>query len=106
MKSLIKIVLVLSLFTGFYSCQNEDSTSATPDRPYEEVYLEDIAEIEDFLHSHYATIDSEYNVTFTQIPEGSSQQSVWDMPELVKDFEVELHDITYKVYYLNLRDGS
>lgn len=106
MKSLIKIVLVLSLFTGFYSCQNEDSTSATPDRPYEEVYLEDIAEIEDFLHSHYATIDSEYNVTFTQIPEGSSQQSVWDMPELVKDYEVELHNISYKVYYLNLREGS
>lgn len=106
MKSLIKIVLVLSLFTGFYSCQNEDSTSATPDRPYEEVYLEDIEEIEDFLHTHYATIDSEYNVTFTQIPEGGSQQSVWDMPELVRDFEVELHDITYKVYYLNLREGS
>jgi hypothetical protein len=106
MKSLIKIVLVLSLFTGFYSCQNDDSSSATPDRPYGDVYLEDIAEIEDFLHTHYATIDSEYNVTFTQIPEGGSQQSVWDMPELVRDFEVELHDITYKVYYLNLREGS
>jgi hypothetical protein len=106
MKSLIKIVLVLSLFTGFYSCQNDDSSSATPDRPYEEVYLEDIEEIEDFLHTHYATIDSEYNVTFTQIPEGGSQQSVWDMPELVKDYEVELHDISYKVYYLNLREGS
>ncbi len=106
MKSLIKIVLVLSLFTGFYSCQNDDGSSATPDRPYGEVYLEDIEEIEDFLHTHYATIDSEYNVTFTQIPEGGSQLSVWDMPELVRDFEVELHDITYKVYYLNLREGS
>lgn len=106
MKSLIKIVLVLSLFTGFYSCQNDDSISATPDRPYGEVYIEDIEEIEDFLHTHYATIDSEYNVTFTQIPEGGSQQSVWDMPELVKDYEVELHDISYKVYYLNLREGS
>ena len=58
MKSLIKIVLVLSLFTGFYSCQNDDGSSATPDRPYGEVYLEDIEEIEDFLHTHYATIDS------------------------------------------------
>jgi hypothetical protein len=105
MKSLIKIVLVLSLFTGFYSCQNEDSTSVTTDRPYEEVYLEDIAEIEDFLHSHYATIDSEYNVTFTQIPEGSSQQSVWDMPEL-DTIQRKRHDITYTIYYLNLREGS
>lgn len=105
MKSLIKIVLVLSLFTGFYSCQNDDSSSATPDRPYEEVYLEDIAEIEDFLDTHYVTVDAEYNTTFTQIPDGGTQTPISAMPEL--DFkEVELHDITYKVYYLNLREGS
>lgn len=105
MKSLIKIALVLGLFVGVYSCQDDNDSTTIPDRPYEEVYLEDIAEIEDFLHTHYATVDSEYNVTFTQIPEGGSQQPVWDMPELVRDFEVELHDITYKVYYLNLREG-
>ncbi|WP_324069547.1 MAG: FKBP-type peptidylprolyl isomerase [Flavobacterium sp.] len=105
MKSLIKIVLVLSLFTGFYSCQNEDSTSATPDRPYEEVYLEDIAEIEDFLHTHYVTVDSDFNTTFTQIPDGGSQTPIWDMPEL-DTIQRKRHDITYTIYYLNLREGS
>ncbi|HBD26869.1 FKBP-type peptidylprolyl isomerase [Flavobacterium sp.] len=104
MKSLIKIVLVLGLFIGVYSCQEDDGVSLQEDRPYEEVYLEDIAEIEDFLHTHYATIDSEYNVIFTQIPEGGTQTPISDMDEL--EFkEVELHDITYKVYYLNLNEG-
>jgi hypothetical protein len=104
MKSLIKIVLVLSLFTGFYSCQPDDGTDVIPARPYEEVYLEDIAEIEEFLDTHYVTVDAEYNTTFTQIPDGGSQTPVSDMPEL--EFkEVDLHDITYKVYYLKLREG-
>jgi hypothetical protein len=102
---LIKIVLVLSLFTGFYSCQPDDSTDVVPARPYEEVYLEDIAEIEEFLDTHYVTVDAEYNTTFTQIPDGGSQIPVSDMPELEFE-EVDMHDITYKVYYLNLREGT
>lgn len=106
MKSLIKIVLVLGLFIGFYSCQPDDSTSTQPLRPYNEVYEEDIQKIEDFLQTHYVTIDSDYNTTFTKIPDGGSQIPVWDMPELVRDFEVELHDITYKLYYLKLREGT
>ncbi len=105
MKSLFKLVLVLGLFNGLYSCQNDSGTTITEDRPYDEVYLEDIAEIEDFLDTHYVTVDADYNTTFTQIPDGGTQTPISDMPEL--EFkEVDLHDITYKVYYLNLREGS
>ena len=107
MKNLFKIALLLVVVTTFLGCPSDDEgITIIADRPYEEVYLEDIAEIEEFLQTHYATVDSEYNVTFTQIPEGGTQQPVWDMPELVRDYEVELHDLTYKVYYLNLREGS
>ncbi|WP_445719015.1 FKBP-type peptidyl-prolyl cis-trans isomerase [Flavobacterium sp.] len=105
MKSLFKLVLVLGLFNGLYSCQNDSGTTITEDRPYDEVYLEDIAEIEDFLDTHYVTVDADYNTTFTQIPDGGTQTPISNMPEL--EFkEVEKHDITYKVYYLNLREGS
>ena len=105
MKNLFKLVLVLGLINGLYSCQNDSGTTITEDRPYDEVYLEDIAEIEDFLDTHYVTVDSDYNTTFTQIPDGGTQVPVSAMPEL--DFkEVDLHDITYKVYYLNLREGT
>lgn len=104
MKSLFKIVLVVGLFTSLFSCQKDDGVSLQEDRPYDEVYAEDIAEIEEFLHTHYVTYDADYNTTFTQIPDGGTQTPIWDMPEL--DFkEVDKHDITYKVYYLNFREG-
>lgn len=104
MKSLIKIALVLSLFAGVYSCQEDDGVSLTPDRPYEEVYVEDSTKIRDFMDSHYITFDAEYNTTITQIPDGGTQTPISEMDEL--EFkEIELHDITYKVYYLNLREG-
>lgn len=104
MKSLIKIVLVLGLFIGFYSCQPDDSTTIVPARPYDEVYEEDILKIEEFLDTHYVTVDADFNTVFTKIPDGGAQVPVSDMPEL--EFkEVDLHDITYKVYYLKLREG-
>ena len=105
MKSLIKIVLVLGLFIGFYSCQPDDSTTIVPARPYDEVYEEDILKIEEFLDTHYVTVDADFNTVFTKIPDGGAQVPVSDMPEL--EFkEVDLHDITYKVYYLKLREGT
>lgn len=104
MKSLIKIVLVLGLFVGVYSCQDDEGVSLTPDRPYEEVYVEDSTKIRDFMDSHYVTFDAEFNTTITQIPEGGTQTPISEMEEL--EFkEVALHDITYKVYYLNLSEG-
>lgn len=105
MKSFYKIVFAFAFLTSLISCQNEDSVSLTPDRPYDEVYAEDIAEIEDFLDTHYVTVDADYNTTFTQIPDGGTQTPISAMPELTFK-EVDLHDITYKVYYLNLREGS
>lgn len=105
MKSLIKIVLVLVLFIGVYSCQPDDSTSLQPLRPYDEVYEEDIQKIEDFLGTHYLTVDGDFNTTFTKIPDGGTQIPISDMTELQFE-EVNLHDITYKVYYLKLREGT
>ncbi|MCK6608872.1 MAG: FKBP-type peptidylprolyl isomerase [Flavobacterium sp.] len=105
MKSLIKIALVLGLFVGVYSCQPDDSSSLQPLRPYNEVYEEDIKKIEDFLDTHYLTVDGDFNTVFTKIPDGGSQTPISGMPEL--EFkEVDLHDITYKVYYLKLREGT
>ena len=105
MKSLIKIVLILGLFIGVYSCQPDDSTTIVPARPYDEVYEEDILKIEEFLDTHYVTVDADFNTVFTKIPDGGAQVPVSDMPEL--EFkEVNLHDITYKVYYLKLREGT
>ena len=105
MKSLFKIVFVFGLSIGLFSCQPDDNSSVTPPRPYDEVYNEDILKIEEFLGTHYVTIDGDFNTIFTKIPEGGSQVPVSDMPELQFE-EVDLHDIKYKVYYLKLREGA
>lgn len=105
MKSFYKIVFALGFLTSLISCQNEDSVSLTPDRPYDEVYEEDITKIEDFLHTHYVTVDAEMNTTFTQIPDGGTQTPIWDMPEL-DTIQRKMHDIMYTIYYLNFREGS
>lgn len=105
MKSFYKIVFAFGFLITLFSCQNEDSVSLTPDRPYDEVYAEDIEKIEDFLHSHYVTVDAEYNPTFTQIPDGGTQTPIWDMSEL-DTIHRKKHDITYVIYYLNFREGS
>jgi hypothetical protein len=105
MKSLFKIVLSVVVISSIFSCQQNDSTTITPPRPYDEVYLEDLAKIEDFLATHYVTVDADYNTTFTQIPTGGTQTPISQMSNL-EHIERDIHEITYKIYYLKLREGS
>lgn len=105
MKTLVKIVLVTLLTASIFSCQKNDDITAPPARPYAEVYPEDTLKIRQFMESHYVTIDANFNTTFTQIPEGGTQTPIAQMPNL-EYIERSFHDITYKIYYLKLREGS
>ena len=68
------------------------------------MYPEDLAKIEAFLNTHYVTVDADYNTTFTQIPAGGTQTPISQMSNL-EHVERNFHDITYKIYYLKLREG-
>jgi FKBP-type peptidyl-prolyl cis-trans isomerase len=106
MKTLVKLVLVTLFTASIFSCQNnDDSTSLDKPRPYAEVYLEDTLKIRQFMESHYVTVDSDYNTTFTQIPAGGTQTPISEMSNL-EHIERNVHDITYKIYFLKLREGS
>ncbi len=105
MKSLFKIVLSVVLISSIFSCQKTDDVTAPPARPYADVYPEDLAKIEEFLDTHYVTVDADYNTTFTQIPAGGTQQPISEMAEL-NFVERDFHDIKYKIYYLKLREGT
>jgi FKBP-type peptidyl-prolyl cis-trans isomerase FkpA len=105
MKSLFKIVLSVVVISIMFSCQNNDNVTATPPRPYNEVYPEDLAKIEDFLATHYVTVDANFNPTFTQIPAGGTQTPIAQMSNL-EHIERNFHDISYKIYYLKLREGT
>lgn len=105
MKTLVKLILVIVFTTSFFSCQETDTVTAPPARPFAEVYTEDLSKIEDFLNTHYVTVDADYNTTFTQIPAGGTQIPISQMSNL-EHVERNFHDITYKIYYLKLREGT
>ncbi len=87
------------------ACPADDSPSSEPLRDYQEVYDEELVEIENFLDTHYVTVDADFNTTFTEIPDGGTQTPISEMPELTH-IPVTLNDVDYKVYYLRLNEGN
>lgn len=85
-------------------CPADDSPAAIEVRPYSEVYAEDIAEIEDFMDTHFMTVDADYNVTFTEITGSTPGTPISDHPNL--EFKtVSKEGVDHKLYFIKLREG-
>ena len=85
-------------------CPNDDTTTTTEARPYLDVYNEDIAEIEDFMDTHFITVDGDYNVTFTEITGTTPGTPISDHPAL--NFKtISKGGVDHKLYYLKLNEG-
>lgn len=98
------------------SCSKNDS-SPEPLRDFTEQYTKDLANIETYMHTHYMEVvnnpgaTNDQDVTFTLIPLGGMQTSIWDQttyPILTRYVTVKQNDVdvTYKIYYIQLRQGS
>lgn len=109
----ILLITTLSLF----SCSKNNVTPIAPPREYAVQYASDITDIEEYLKTYYITVvnhpglSDDQDVTITKIPDGGTQPSIWSylnqstFPKLLSR-DVSLHDITYKLYYLVLREGT
>lgn len=121
MKSLFKIALLLVVATTFLACPSDDGGgSSTQLRDYQEVYDEDIVEIEEYLQTNYMVLDADLNATVTKIPEGGTQTSIWDQTEYPLQYitvkndvrttyasdEVSKDQVEYKLYYILLEEGG
>lgn len=111
MNTFFKAILLFTLSIFIVSCTKSDNTTVSL-RDYAEQYDKDIKLIEKFLQTHYIEVinhpgfTDDKDVAYIEIPEGGSQTSIWNSSDLVTDFTVDQNDITYKVYYLKLRQGS
>ena len=99
---------VVSLF----SCSKNDAAEIEPPRDYAVQYATDNTDIEEYLKTNYITVTDhpgfadDQDVTITKIPTGGTQKSIWDQTTYeLKSRNVSLHSITYKLYYLVLREG-
>ena len=106
------IVLITTL--SLFSCSKDNATEAETIREYSVQYTTDIATIEEYLKTTYITVINhsgfadDQDVTFTLIPVGGTQTSIWNQttyPILTRYVSVNQNDvdITYKIYYIQLR---
>ena len=90
---------------------NNDDEDVVPLRDYQEQYITDLANIEEYMKTHYMTVVNnpgqadDMDVVFTKIPEGGSQVSIWnqtDYPIQTREITVTQNevDVNYKIYIL------
>ena len=105
----ILLITTVSLF----SCSKDNNTAEiVPPRDYAVQYATDLADIEEYLKNYYIEdVSPDVDTKITKIPTGGTQPSIFSylnsptFPKLLSR-EVKLHDITYKLYYLVLREGT
>lgn len=109
------ILIITTLF--LFSCSKDDDTVETvPLRDYAEQFAADNAAIEEYLKTYYITVTNnpgepdDQDVKIEKITVADPKPSIWSylnsatFPKLLSR-EVKLHDITYTMYYLVLREG-
>lgn len=104
MKNIFKVFCFLGLVVFFIACKSDDSIDITPPKPYAEQKPIDDAAIEEFLTTHFVTVDADFNTTFEVIPSGGTQTPIKNMSNL-KSFVVNRNDLDYTLYYLELNEG-
>jgi len=104
MKLSLRLLLLLPFIFVVVGCPSDDPPATTEARPYSDVYNEDIAEIEDFMDTHFITVDGDYNVTFTKITVSTPGQAISSRSDL--NFKtISKGGVDHKLYFLKLREG-
>ena len=106
-------IFLIATAVSISSC-NKDNNDAdvTPPKPYAEQYPIDMATIESYLKANYITVVNnpgavdDQDVTIAKL-DADHTVSIWDQTVYpLKSRNVQLHGITYKLYYLLLRKGT
>nr|WP_294937661.1 hypothetical protein [uncultured Flavobacterium sp.] len=111
MKRFLKISAFLSLCLVLAGCPKDDAPGPVEARPHAEVYPEDLAEIEEFLHTFYIDVTKNgdgdvTNVEFFKL-DATHTVSIWDQTDYpVLSKIVKLYGIDFKVYYIKLDDKT
>jgi len=117
MKKNFAMMALLALALTLVNCRRDDDGGPSKARNYSEQYAKDLADIEQFLKTHrYEVVNNpgqhdDQDVKFHDVAEGSPD-AIWARlgQELqvreVKTYRKQDEDITYKLYYLKLREGG
>lgn len=109
MNRLLKVLSLISILAIFAACKSDDDkVSLVPKRNYQVQYNTEKALIEQYLKTHYMTVDEEtWDVAIDTLLPDSDKMSIWDQQEypLVKDKLVYSNDVVYTLYYIKFAEG-
>lgn len=115
MKLMNKIVVLGLCSLFFWACSNDDDDgggTAVEIRDPEEVKVENMAEIESFLESHFFEfVDNPQNPNFKTfifdtIAGENSDKTPIIQSEYLGSKEIEQRNVEYTLYYLKIREGN
>ncbi|MFP9098087.1 FKBP-type peptidyl-prolyl cis-trans isomerase [Flavobacterium sp. RHBU_24] len=106
----LKALGLIALITLFASCKKDDGADVTPPRDYTVQYAAEKVQIEEYMQTHYMTVDANFNVTFDTLVAGSGHVSIWDQtdyPKISKNVYsvAEANVPLYTLYYIVLQQG-
>jgi hypothetical protein len=110
MKFRLLAYLTLFIFLTASSCKDdpeEDYTVELKDR--KEQYLDvEKDQIQEYMQTHYYTLDAQYNVEIDTIDPAGSHTSIWDDPALqtLEVTDPKEDDLIYDLYYIPFRTGD
>jgi FKBP-type peptidyl-prolyl cis-trans isomerase FkpA len=118
MNNIVKVALFYVFINSFVSCNKADSVTPIALRDRQEVYNENIVDIEDYLKTNYITVDTDQNVEIKKI--GSGEISIWDntnypLQSITVKNDTRItnftdgridDDIDYKLYYVIINEGG
>lgn len=110
MSRFFKVVLLLTIGILVFSCNKDDDSNGPSPEKYADQYAKDIARIDEFIDNHYMKVDPvTFDVTYTKImtpgPDSLSIREQTQYPLQFKMVEQEDHEVNYKVYFINFRQG-
>ncbi|WP_353148301.1 hypothetical protein [Flavobacterium sp.] len=116
MKLSLRLLLLLPFIFVMVGCPEDDTTEPIQLRSYLDVYNEDITEIEDFMESHYITVDANFNVSFTKITATTPGTPIFDALDTstsqnnpakpLKLKTISKEGVDHKLYFLKLNEGA
>lgn len=107
MNNILKILSVFAFCLFVASC-GEDTIENIPPRDFAVQYAADLDSIDDFIDTHYMTVNpSNFDVTFTEIPTGGTQESIRAQTQYpLKDTLIAEDGINYKLYFIKFNEGD
>jgi hypothetical protein len=108
-------ILIITSISLFSCSKDSNSAEVALPRDYAAQYATEIVDIEAYLKAYYIDFSdpnfADKDVEILKITDAATQPSIWSylnkttFPKLLSK-DVKLHDITYNLYYLVLREGT